>query len=102
LAIAFVLDFTAEGRNLQADYDAVNAEMGVVATPPDGLIFHWAAPSGSTLRVCDVWESQAKFDAFMASTLGPALHKLGFPEPAVSRHEVYNTIPRVPSLATSR
>ena len=102
MAIAFVLDFTAEGRNLAADYDAINAEMGVVASPPDGLIMHWASPSGNHLRVVDVWESQEKFDTFMATKLGPALHKLEFTEPAVSRHEVYNIIAPAPSLSTSR
>lgn len=102
MAIAFVIDFIAEGRDLQADYDAVNAVMGVVESPPDGLIFHWASPSGDTLRVCDVWESQEKFDRFFATTLGPALEKLEFTEPAISRHEVYNIIPGVPSLSTSR
>jgi hypothetical protein len=58
---------------------------------PDGILSHLAGatPSGGWC-VVDVWESQAQFDKFFANRLGPALQKVGLPEPEVTPVDVYN------------
>ena len=70
LSIRFA-DGTAE------QYEAVNAEMGVEADPPEGLIFHAAGPIKEGWGVLDFWESRAQFDAFLESRIGPAIAALG-------------------------
>ena len=41
-----------------------------------GLLFHVAAPKGNGMFVCDIWESEAHFNAFGAVML-PVLAKVG-------------------------
>jgi hypothetical protein len=41
-----------------------------------GLLFHVAAPNGKGMFVCDIWESEAHFNAFGAVML-PVLAKVG-------------------------
>ena len=41
MAVAIINTDFPEGFGADM-YDAVNAEMGIVADPPPGLIFHWA------------------------------------------------------------
>jgi hypothetical protein len=82
-------------RGIGADkYDAVQKEMGL-DTPasqwPNGLISHVAGPSGRDWVVVDIWQSQAHFDKFMGSTLGPTLAKVGgMPQPELTPFEVHN------------
>ncbi|MBV8489480.1 MAG: hypothetical protein JO199_03045 [Candidatus Eremiobacteraeota bacterium] len=99
MAVAFILTFPHDHRDVLKEYDRVNAIMHAVAEPPHGLIFHWSAKTSSgDLRVVDVWESQEAFDRFMAEKLGPALAEVTLPAPVVEALEVYNTIEgRVPS-----
>jgi hypothetical protein len=47
------------------------------ARHPDGRLSHTAWLIGDVLHVCDVWESQEQFDAFMRSTLGALLEDSG-------------------------
>jgi len=70
-----------------SEYHKVNEILGLDPNAgtgpwPDGLISHTglATPAGG-LIVTEVWESQAKQEAWMASTLGPALGKAGVPDP---------------------
>src|SRR6266511_2244581 len=50
-----------------------------------------ATPDGA-LTVVDVWESQADFDRFLASRLGPAFDKVGgMPQPDITPFHVHNT-----------
>ena len=58
-------------------YDAVQAEAGVEADPPDGLIFHSAGPIKDGWGILDFWESRAQFDSFLESRIGPAIAALG-------------------------
>ncbi len=46
------------------------------ANPPDGLIFHSAAPTEDGILVVDVWESEEKFRAF-GERLVPAMQQAG-------------------------
>jgi hypothetical protein len=70
LSIRFV-DGTAE------QYDAVDAQLGVEADPPEGLIFHAAGPIRSGWGILDFWESREHFDRFFESRVGPAMAELG-------------------------
>lgn len=66
--------------------EAVSAHMGVLENPPAGLICHVAVAEGDGVRVVDIWNSQADFEAFAASRLGPAVEAVaaasGRPAPA--------------------
>ena len=48
---------------------------------PPGMISHVAGEAGDKLIVVEVWGSQADQQAFMESTLGPALHEGNAPQP---------------------
>jgi hypothetical protein len=48
---------------------------------PPGMISHVAGEAGDKLIVVEVWGSQADQQAFMESTLGPALHEANAPQP---------------------
>lgn len=61
----------------QEQYEAVNAEMGVMDSPPEGLVFHAAGPMGDDWSVIDFWESREHFDRFLEGRLGPAIEALG-------------------------
>jgi hypothetical protein len=95
MAVAFIIQFSGIGSDM---YDKVQTELGL-ASPgvtgvaddwPDGIISHTAGTTPDGWCVVDVWESQAKFDEFMQTRLGPALGKAGMPEPQVTTVEVYN------------
>ena len=53
--------------------EEVSAHMGVVDNPPDGLIVHVATEEAGGTRILDIWESQADYEAFAATRLGPAV-----------------------------
>ncbi len=80
----------------QEQYDAINAQMGVEESPPEGLVFHAAGPMGSDWNVIDFWESREAFDRFQEGRLGPAIAELGdrAPQgpPEIKEFPVYNTI----------
>jgi hypothetical protein len=59
-------------------YDAVNEQLGLDPVKgtgdwPDGLISHAGGTLSDGFIVYEVWESQAKQEAFMAGRLGAAL-----------------------------
>ena len=95
MAIGFVLQFSDVGidgyndvmRNLELESPGVT---GVANQWPSGIISHVAGATENGWCVVDVWESQARFDAFMQGRLGPAMGKAGLPEPVVTPFEVYN------------
>jgi hypothetical protein len=90
---AFEMDF-AEGD--LAAYDRVIEKMGLTdGSVPDGGVFHWVAakPDGG-LRVVDVWDDPAKFEAFAQEQIGPYTAEEGLPEPQVTTYEIHNTISR--------
>jgi hypothetical protein len=93
MAVGLWISF-ADGT--QEQYDAVNAEMGVEESPPEGLIFHAAGPMESGWSVIDFWESREAFDTFQANRLGPAIEALGdrAPQgpPKIKEFPVHNTI----------
>ena len=76
-----------EFRGVTPDkYQSVNKTLGVNADTgegdwPAGLLSHTGAEGDGSLLVFEVWDSRASQEAFMASRLGPALDKVGVPEP---------------------
>ena len=82
---ALILEF----KGVSADqYNAVNEILGIDPVTgdgdwPAGLLSHTGAGgAGGDLVVFEVWESQESQGAFMSSRLGPALGKVGLPEPS--------------------
>jgi hypothetical protein len=85
MSYALILEF----KDVPADrYNAVNTILGIDAATgegdwPSGLLSHTGAVSDDGgLTVFEVWDSQESQGVFMASRLGPALDKVGLPEPA--------------------
>ena len=58
------------------DLEALSAEAGSSANPPDGLIVHTATVTSGGVRVVDVWESQAQFEKFRDDRLMASLQKV--------------------------
>jgi hypothetical protein len=67
----------------EAEYDQVNAELGVDTNGggdwPDGLIAHTAATTEKGLIVIEIWESREAQEAEMPK-LGAAIQKTGLHE----------------------
>jgi hypothetical protein len=53
------------------EYDAIFAALG--DAPPDGLIMHLASPTGSGMRIVEVWESAEHSARFAGRTLAPVV-----------------------------
>ena len=84
MAEAIILEFTTP--DAAGLYNTVNGILGLDAATgkgdwPDGILSHAAAVQGDSFVVFEVWESQAKQEAFMSSRLGPALGQAGAPQP---------------------
>jgi hypothetical protein len=64
----------------RALYERVAAEAHVGDERPAGLIIHTASemPDGS-VRIVDIWESQAQVEEFERARLAPALAAIGAP-----------------------
>ena len=72
-------------------YEALRREVNFEGDKPAGGKYHvaWATPQG--MRVVDVWESEASFQAFAQSRLMPAAIKLKIPgEPKIETFPAYN------------
>ena len=88
MPVAFMLDFP-DGTHEQ--YDAVVEKMQLDGQLPPGALFHvaGAGPSGG-LRVVDVWESDAAFQAFQDEKIRPITAESGLMPPEILRFEVDN------------
>jgi hypothetical protein len=53
--------------------EAVSASMNVRENPPPGLLIHVATEEAEGIRIIDVWNSQADYEAFAESQLNPAI-----------------------------
>jgi hypothetical protein len=62
-------------------YDSLNEAMGTTRPEdePDALLFHVCATAADGLLICDIWQSQAELDDFVANRLGPAAAQLRLP-----------------------
>jgi hypothetical protein len=75
MAVAIINTDVPEGFGADM-YDAVNAEMGIVADPPPGLIFHWAGEVDGSFTITDIWDSREAYDTFTGERLMPAIEKV--------------------------
>ena len=80
---ALILEFSGVDRS---QYDDVNEVLGIDMRSgegdwPAGMLTHTGASSEDTFVVFEIWESQAAQEDFMHARLGPALAKIGLPEP---------------------
>ena len=84
-------------------YDQLRAAVGWLETAPDGGIVHMAWWEDNVARGADAWESEAAFNTFGETRLGPAMAALGIQsELQVSfhpAHEVY--VPGAVTLTAS-
>jgi len=87
--IAVVMEFADDIQK----YDEVLDLMGL--TPqgpgPDGALFHWTTAIEGVIRITDLWQDRATFDAFAETHIGPYAAKVGMapPESTVVR-DVYD------------
>ncbi len=88
------LDFDGDSDELLRKIDSVNERLHVTAQPPEGLAFHWSAPSAKGVRVIDHWRSREDFERFVQTRLADALGRVSVPQPRIQYFEVYNTIDR--------
>lgn len=91
MAVAIEMEFA--GATLE-QYDEVIGLMGFEpggAGAPDAL-FHWAAKTDDGIKVVDVWKSREAFDAFAEAQIGPYTAQVGINPPAMTFHEVHNTL----------
>jgi len=90
MAVGVVLDF--EGGTLD-QYDEVMRLMGLDqgGPIPTGGMFHWVTKTDTGIRVTDVWESKAQFEAFAQEQIGPMTAQAGIPAPpTITFYEVHN------------
>lgn len=84
MAEALILEFSGV---TEAQYDAVNADLGVDSRTgagdwPAGLLVHAAGHADDgTFVVTELWDSREAQGAFMKSRLGEALAAAGVTEP---------------------
>jgi hypothetical protein len=57
----------------RAMIEATSAQMDVRGNPPAGLLIHIATEEADGVRIIDVWNSQADYEAFAESRLRPAI-----------------------------
>jgi hypothetical protein len=82
----------------EAQYEAAMRELNMDADPPVGGVVHLAAFTGTGLRVVDVWESEAAFQAFAEARILPAVQRVGITsEPRVDIAPLHNLY--VPALS---
>ena len=89
MAIGLILDF--EGGTLD-QYDQVIEKMDLGGKKPDGANYHWVTKTDDGIRVVDVWDDPAKFQAFAEEKIGPLSAEAGLGEPKITQYEVHNIL----------
>lgn len=80
MAVAVVLDFP--GASLDG-YDRVREGLGFGCDGhgPEGVLFHWVAPTATGIRIVDVWRDRDLAEDFVRDHLAPASRRMGLSEP---------------------
>ena len=74
----------------EEQYRQINDALGITPdAPPDGLIVHMAANTGSGIRVVDVWESEQAFNTFIQNAM-PTFEQVGIPPFEPEMYPVHN------------
>lgn len=81
-----------------SQYDDLGKRLNVSdANPPQGLVFHCASSTGSSLLITDVWESEESFRKF-GERLMPAMEATGIAKATPKIYQTHNAIQgRVPA-----
>lgn len=90
--MAILAMFEVEGATASKYDEVIRRLTEIGQRVPDGQMYHVCYGDRQRLQVIDVFESQAKLDAFGAK-LGPILQEMGI-EAKPSIFEVYNIIER--------
>ncbi|MES3028022.1 MAG: hypothetical protein V4820_09230 [Pseudomonadota bacterium] len=64
------------------DYDAVRTQVGWENAPPVGCLLHMSYFDDAGFHTVDIWDSQAKLDAYLTKRFNPALKILQLPDAA--------------------
>ena len=88
--MAIVAMFEVEGATSSKYDEVIRRLTGIGQRVPDGQLYHVCYGDRQRLQVVDVFESQAKLDAF-AAKLVPILQEMGI-QAKPSIFEVYNII----------
>lgn len=89
MAIAMLIEFP--GGNI-SQYDRVLNRLNLKGRTYKGGLFHVAGATDDGVRVVDIWESQAAFDAFLNDKLAAAIEAEGLEQPTISTWEVHSTL----------
>src|SRR5581483_9090072 len=88
-AVALAVHVVIRGVTRE-QYDAVRAADGWLDNPPAGGISHLTWWEGNDCHNVDAWESEANFEAFAATRLGPAMATAGVTnEPEITMYEAH-------------
>ena len=83
MAVAVEMSFEGPGATLQNYFEAIQ-KMGEAPEgphPDPACLFHWVTEHGNGFRVADVWKSQADFQHFADTQIGPVSAAVGLPRP---------------------
>jgi len=83
--VSFILDFASGSLD---DYDGVLADMQLGGHTPPNALYHAAGARDGGMRVWDTWESDAAFQEFAETKIGPITQAHGLPEPTIERIEL--------------
>lgn len=73
MTVAIVMDW----EETEADYVRLVARMGVQGTPAEGIHLHVAGPTASGIRIVELWDELAGFEAFVRDVLLPTAEAAG-------------------------
>jgi hypothetical protein len=85
--VAYLADYP--GATL-AQYDAMVAGLDLGGAAAPGSLVHVVGAHEGGVRVVDVWESAAVFEAFMRERVVPLAAKHGLPPPTIVSWPVHN------------
>lgn len=92
MPVAIQMDFADTSLE---QYDEVIQKMGFEHGGPGapGGLFHWVAKTADGIRVVDVWETQAQYDEFAQTQIGPLTAAVGIAgPPTIQTFPIYNIL----------
>ena len=92
-ATSILVRFTPASATTEQYDETIQRLEKSVDWPPEGLEFHVAFEAGGKLRVSEIWDSQAQFDAF-GKNLMPILEDVGIDPGRPELLEIHNIIRR--------
>ncbi|GAA2040732.1 hypothetical protein GCM10009839_48670 [Catenulispora yoronensis] len=84
MAVFIVMDWD----ETEADYFGIVSRMGVQGTPAEGIHLHLAGPAAGGMRIVEVWDEAAGFEAFVRDVLLPTAAEAG-----IATKPVYTVVP---------